>query len=207
MHVESLAELAHPGATVYDVGANRGHVTMLFSSGVGKEGKVLAFEPVPSLANAIKDNLDLNGITNVQICGKALSDSCGTIQFEYSENNSTQGKIVDVEPGLRVEGVELINVQTVSLDSYLQEHPTMSPPDVMKIDVEGAGGLVLKGARETIRKHRPVIFIELRGAEEQNAVQAELVEKGYIAKSLDGRSIENVALGWESPLILTAESQ
>ncbi len=206
LHIRSLAQLAQPGATIYDIGANRGHVTMLFSSGVGQSGKVVAFEPVESLAKAIKDNLKLNGITNVDICGMALSDTCGTVQFEYSEHNSTQGKIIDVEPGLRVEGIEVIKVQTVRLDSYLEENPTVPPPSVMKIDVEGAGALVLKGARATIEKHRPMIFIELHGAEEQHAVQHELVENGYMAKSLDGRRVENVSVGWESPLILTGQS-
>lgn len=206
LHIKSLSNMSKVGDTVFDIGANRGHVTLVFARSVGTNGRVVAFEPVPSLLAAIGENVALNGLSNVTICPKALSDSEGTIQFEYSDQHSTQGKIPNVEPGLKVDNVELITVETITLDEYLSSDSSLPSPDMMKIDVEGAAGLVLKGARATIAKHRPRIFIELHGVEEQAAVHHELIENGYQAFALNGDPVDDVTTGWESPLILSTRN-
>ena len=59
---EALARELRPGATFFDIGANVGFVTVLAARLVGPGGRVIAFEPVPQNAAAIRENLALNGI-------------------------------------------------------------------------------------------------------------------------------------------------
>jgi len=62
-----LANIDLKGQTVFDVGAFTGLFTMFFARAVGKNGKVVAFEPNPSLCNKIKENSLLNNFGNVEV--------------------------------------------------------------------------------------------------------------------------------------------
>ncbi len=199
LHTNVLTALVKSGSRIFDVGANRGHVSLLLAHATGPEGRVLAFEPVEELCGDLNRNLELNRVRNVTVCNTALGETDGEIQFLYSNHASTQGKFADAEKGLVVQGATLINVKQVPLDSYARQHGF---PDFVKIDVEGAAGYVLRGAAETIAKRTAVFFVELHGPEEQQAVQTLLIEKGYQASDSAGRPVKDATIGWHSPLIL-----
>jgi len=188
--------MVRPGITVYDIGANRGQMTLLFARLVGPTGTVVSFEPVPTLFADLIRNCELNGVGNVRPYNVAASDIGGRSGFRYSEALSTQGKLSDVEPEYHSVAEEVI-VRTCRIDDLAGELPA---PSILKIDVEGAAAKVLAGARQTIERHRPGIYIELHGPEERQAVKVLMRDHGYTAKELSGVDVPDPTDGWHSPL-------
>src|SRR4051812_28062579 len=73
-YVAVFKELVRAGNTVFDVGANIGFYSVLFSRWVGPAGKVLAYEPDPANVKLLQHNLTLNGCRNTDACQLALSE-------------------------------------------------------------------------------------------------------------------------------------
>ncbi len=143
------------GATVYDVGAHAGFFTLLFSRCAGGEGFVYAFEPLPANVSRLQANLDANECANADVIAAAVSDEDGSAAFVAS-GSSLMGSL----GGADLRTVEhVLPVQTRTIDAFVAGGAR--PPDVIKIDVEGAEGRVIRGAARTIEAHRPLILIEI----------------------------------------------
>lgn len=146
--VAIVRELTRPGSTILDVGANLGNHTIYWA----KAGRrVIAFEPNPETRSALAESVRLNGLEErVDICPVALGSAreAGTLRAFLEHNKGA----IAVEPATAGE------VQIIRLDDL-----NVSKFSVMKIDVEGAEGSVITGARETIRRIRPIIIAEARG--------------------------------------------
>jgi len=80
------------GSTVFDIGANAGFYTVLASALVGANGRVFAFEPVPSNLHYLREHLRLNAIKNVSVIEAAVSDRTGVAYF-YEGPNASMGHI------------------------------------------------------------------------------------------------------------------
>jgi FkbM family methyltransferase len=186
-----------PGMCVYDVGANKGQMTMIFASLVGAGGRVVTLEPVPEEFSALSRNVEINRLGHVAPIEAAAADADGTAAFSYSAARPTQGKLRDVERSYVVPGTGTTSVRTVRLDSIAATHP---PPDVIKIDVEGAAASVLRGAAGLLASRGPLVYIELHGPEEQAGVRDELLSRGYVAEALNGETVADPTIGWHSPL-------
>lgn len=143
------------GDTVFDIGAHRGYFTLVVSSLVGQEGKVIAFEPLPLNLQYLQKHLSMNSITNVTVIGMAVSDTRGTAHFDEAPayKNRVGGRLA--ENGS-------IEVQTVRLDDLITEGRA-PVPDHIKIDVEGAESRVLRGAEALLKEHHPTLFIDTHG--------------------------------------------
>jgi FkbM family methyltransferase len=144
-----------PGDTVYDVGANVGYVSLSLVKRVGPSGRVIAFEPVPRNADAFLRNIEINGISNVQLLKLAASDKPGAAVIRMAENPSTASLVWHRNDSSATE----LLIQTASIDN-LVEAGELAYPKFVKVDVEGAEGLVLQGMRRTIAAARPVLFVE-----------------------------------------------
>jgi Methyltransferase FkbM domain len=70
----AIRDYVAAGDTVYDIGANVGYVSLSLAKRVGPSGRVIAFEPVPRNAEAFRQNIEINGITNVRLLKLAASD-------------------------------------------------------------------------------------------------------------------------------------
>lgn len=147
--------------------------------------------------------MELNDAKNVTLHEVALSDGDGETDFLFAEDHSTQGKIVGVEQLCTLDGAELVCVHMKRLDTL--EIVQRDSPDVFKIDVEGAAGLVLGGARETVRAAKPYIYIELHGPVEKRVVADFLTEFGYTVRDLQGRDIDDLVQTWASPIWCTVD--
>ncbi len=178
--------------TVYDVGANRGQFSLLLSR---HDATIVAFEPVPSMFDCLVRNLELNRIQNVSPLNLALSDSSGSEGFLFDDDHSTQGKLEHAEPLYENLG-ERIEVVTATMDECVNDG--LPVPDLIKIDVEGGAGSVLRGARALIERYSPSIMLEMHGPEEQMAVKTELKERGYTLYSIDGEEVEDPTVDWHS---------
>lgn len=159
---DALAELIEPGQTVYDVGANIGFFTILCSRLVGPQGRVYAFEPIPQNLATLRHNVALNGMENVTVVEQALSSATGTAEMFVSpwsafHSLNVEGATKQDNHGPRAGE---ITVQTVTLDEFVQGEG-VRPPDLVKIDVEGAELIVVEGMRETLRSVKPLLLCEL----------------------------------------------
>jgi FkbM family methyltransferase len=177
---EALRRLLAPGDVFYDVGANVGFFTILGARLVGPEGRVIAFEPVPACARAVARNIALNDFAHAAIREEAVGATSGRAQLlvvgeaSWSHLAST-GRHADV----RAE----IDVAVASIDE-LVEAGEIPPPDVLKIDTEGAELQAIAGMRATIEQHRPAIVCELH---DTNAAYLALMEQlDYTTTNLDG---------------------
>ncbi|MFL5577836.1 MAG: FkbM family methyltransferase [Gemmatimonadaceae bacterium] len=190
-----LSERLRPGMTVFDVGANRGQMALFFSRGVGPTGGVVAFEPAPTPFRSLRRNVELNGLRNVELRCVAVSDSAGTAHFHFDESAPTQGHLIDASSG-RTGGA--CEVEMTTLDHVVAT--TGAAPDLIKIDVEGAAAGVLRGARRLLETGAPALYLEMHGRAEQEAVRDLLLPLGFVAKTLDGRTVPDPTAGWFSPL-------
>jgi len=141
------------GQTVLDIGANIGYFTLLMAHKVGPAGRVIAFEPVPSVYAMLCDNLRLNGCNWVQAECKAVGDVDGQGAMQSDLNNplSFIGHLCECGD---------LAVPIVSIDRYV-ETAGLERLDFVKIDVEGAEDRVIRGMMKTAKRLRPVILVEI----------------------------------------------
>jgi FkbM family methyltransferase len=168
------------GGVLYDIGANLGFFSLLGATLAGPDGRVYAFEAAPQNAQAIERNAELNKLTTITVIAKAVSAASGQGRLQVVDDQSWS-KLIDY--GEHPFTQEVIDVELVAIDDLVsaQEIP---PPDLVKIDVEGAEIAVLEGMRATIERHRPAIICELHDTHaEFTRVMREL---GYRLINLEG---------------------
>lgn len=134
-----------------------------------------AFEPDPTNARHLREHVRLNEAGNVHVEEAAVAVDDGSARFGGGSGSGTG----------RLTGTGDLVVRTVALDSFCQEHGI--EPTAMKVDVEGAEAGVIEGARETLRRARPVIFLSTHGPEAHHHSIGLLRELGYgLSPILDG---------------------
>jgi FkbM family methyltransferase len=143
-------------ATFIDVGANYGFYSIL--AGLWNPNlRVIAFEPVPQIYEALNRNLALNQIDNhVSAYRIALSNRTGRATFYIPDTESkdceSTGTLVSDSWQARKRS-PIIEVETTCFDDF--ERVNSMRVDVVKIDVEDAEADVLAGMGQTIRRDRP----------------------------------------------------
>jgi FkbM family methyltransferase len=157
-----------PGSIVYDIGANVGIYTIISSILCGEDGMVYAFEPIPHNLQYLKKHVDLNYLSNVTVVGAAVSNINGKINFLDNGDHCTS----------HISGEGDIEVESISLDYFIFEKQN-SPPNYLKIDVEGAEDLVIEGARKTITQYKPEIFLATHGIEKDQNCREQLKSMKY----------------------------
>lgn len=187
-----------PGMTVFDIGANRGQMAIFFAMRVGKEGKVFCFEPVPAVHDVLLRNIALNGFTHVFAHRLAIAEKSGHAEFIFAESDSTEGRLAQVaDAGAGGPGA-MLAVETRSLDEFVAQAGVI--PDLIKIDVEGGGALVLAGAARLLDEHAPAIYMEFHGPDEQRGVAEHLLTRGYTLENLAGEEVADPTAGWNGTL-------
>lgn len=149
---EVMRSVLRPGMTVLDIGANIGYFTLLARSIIGAAGRVYAFEPDPRNCTMLQLSLAANGFENVEVFPFALADSARLFIYDTQGSNGT----ITPFDGDVARWSSRTVIRSVALDDVL----TMERCDVLKIDVEGAEALALRGAARHIRAHHPIVFSE-----------------------------------------------
>jgi len=144
--------LARDGCAV-DVGAYKGTILAKMVA-FAPEGTHHAFEPLPAFAAELRRNF---ASPTVQVYPFAVGDRSGMTTFQHVVTNPGYSGIKKRTYARPDEAVEAIEVKIDTLDHALAPGTRV---DFIKIDVEGAELLVLRGARETILRTRPVIVFE-----------------------------------------------
>ena len=168
-----------PGAVVYDIGANVGYFSLLASVLVGPQGQVAAFEPLPRNIHFLQRHIHINRLDNVAVIEAAVSDHAGHAHFNLGAS-SAMGHLAE-------EGE--IEVELVALDS-LVDQGRLPPPDVIKVDVEGAEYEVLHGAQKLLEKYQPIIFLDTHGRKAHHFTITFLENLGYRFEILDGKDLQ-----------------
>ena len=196
----ALAVCLSEGMTFHDVGANVGFFSMIAARLVGPAGTVVSFEPLAQSANQVRYNAALNHFAHVSVLAVALGDTDREARLLVS----AQSAWCRLE-GLGSQPSDLVGETTVPLkrlDSLLAEG-ALKAPDVMKVDVEGAEVMVLAGARETLRKWRPVLLIDLHGT--NAAVAGLLRELDYRCRVIGSDTPVERAPWWVTVAAVPAE--
>ncbi|HRU04311.1 MAG TPA: FkbM family methyltransferase [Candidatus Brocadiia bacterium] len=143
---ELVKRYARPGAVALDIGANIGYYTLLMASIAGPEGRVYAFEPEPANYALLCENLRANNLGNVTTFQKAVSDREGVVCLSMSSENMGDHRIHHRGAGRR-----LAEVEAVTVDSLADE--LGGRLCLVKMDIQGAEGLALKGMQETLKRN------------------------------------------------------
>ncbi|MBO0835251.1 MAG: FkbM family methyltransferase, partial [Actinobacteria bacterium] len=134
-------------------GANIGYFSLLASRAVGARGRVIAIEPNSENSRLILINAMAGRVENLQLLPIALAEAAGWSYFA-THVGSNGGFRPGMESDLR-DGRGSV-VPTFPLDGLVN-----GPVHLLKVDVEGAEGLVFRGARRTIERYRPIVLSEL----------------------------------------------
>lgn len=177
----ALRRLVRPGDTAYDVGANIGLYTR-FMAHFGA-GRIVALEPMSENRPLLMDNIALGGLRGrVVVLPCALADRDGQEALQIDRVTTGSAALDRVTGGRASEshaqyGVPAAteSVEVRRLDALLAERPEVPAPDVIKIDIEGAEGLCLAGAEETLRVRGPRLVIEMH--EPARALRREVVQR------------------------------
>lgn len=161
--VEFFRACIQPGDTVFDVGANVGlisipigcHLTALGS------GELISFEPIKANYERLTANMKLNGLEKIaRACNVALGDHEGTLEISLETRHGAQtGNAIASEIVGDEKGFTRVSCTLTRLDT-LAAAQGIARVDFMKVDIEGAEMLFLKGAAGFITAHRPAIYGE-----------------------------------------------
>jgi FkbM family methyltransferase len=152
------AETVRPGYTVWDVGANVGLFSFAAAAAAGPSGHVLAIEPDTMLVGLLRRSAAANpGLAEVEVLPVAIADDLSVARFNIARRNRATSYL-DGFGTTQTGGVRATQlVLTVTLNWMAANFP---PPDVIKIDVEGAEIQVLTGA-EVVLRTVPTLICEV----------------------------------------------
>lgn len=148
--IDHLSFLVQPDTSIVDVGANVGFFTLKFAKWVSNGGRVIAIEPEPGNLEALNRAISRNGTADVEVIQAAAAEKEGELYLSLNPLNPADHRLAD----------QGIPVRAVTIDGLMQERgwPSVS---LIKIDVQGAEPRTLAGAKETISRFNPAIFIEI----------------------------------------------
>lgn len=193
---EVFLGLLREGDVVCDIGANIGWYGLLAARRVGPGGKVFAFEPALLNAALAEKNARQNRLDNLIVVPEAITDREGWLTFLDrgslmgrldKDDSEAQAKRRATRTGkVKVKGETVVRVTT--LDQWLAA-ADQPPPNVIKIDVEGAEAGVLRGMRQTLTRAKPAVIVELHGTMPEVVEVLESVgyEHAFIGQAGDTR--------------------
>lgn len=150
-------EYLRPGMTVFDVGANVGELTLLFSRFVGEGGSVHAFEPTSEAFERLAAISRAASLRNVHLNRLALAENEGAVQLHVYDDDHLSWTSRAQRPlenyGINVKPRTIEEVPATTIDLYCERNG-VAEIDLLKIDVEGAELQVLIGARRMLREQR-----------------------------------------------------
>lgn len=194
--VAAYRRLLAPGSVAVDVGANMGAHTLHLSSCVGRDGRVLAFEPTAEAYRRLTRNIAINPelsrrIKAMQTMLVATPDTAlePNVYASWPLRSPSDAHDLHLGVALSTEGANISTLDDAVAAAGLDR------VDLIKLDVDGHELDVLRGARTTLGRHHPAIVMELSPytLEERGQDPSELItllqDQGYRFQDLAGRSL------------------
>jgi FkbM family methyltransferase len=177
-----LTKLLGEGDTLIDIGANHGSFSIVASKLVGKTGLVVAVEPQPRLAKAVKKSLAKNSLGHFQVYPVAVGNTEGEIELLLPKGTSGSAGIFPEHSATHdYEAVK------VPIKRFADLAPWQNFPGkvVLKLDIEGSESAFLAGAKPMIMALKPPLIIEIHPGTLKasqttgSALKTQLQELGY----------------------------
>jgi FkbM family methyltransferase len=180
-------EVVNP-SVFWDVGGNVGYYSWIALS-LNPDVEVVLFEPDKTNIELIKKTISKNNLKTAEIIEAAVSEEDGILEFLTDPISGATGCINSVSQLDNMTSLhhdfglnKVVSVKSISLDSLVK---TSRPPDVVKIDVEGAEHLVISGAKQMIQTYKPVVVMETTNNEmidwfESVGYRVERIDNGNI---------------------------
>jgi FkbM family methyltransferase len=169
LNFKYLKPLIEKGDVLVDVGANQGIYTDFFESIINQDGKIYTIELEPQTFKKLIEKY--SNRKNIILENKAISDSCGIVDYYLGVDSFTNNIIGhDMNFKINKKGGK---IESVTLDELLENEEHIK---LIKIDVEGAEKLVLRGMEKTIPK-TDYIFVECHLNEDWDEISDILFDK------------------------------
>lgn len=136
--------------TILDIGSNRGEFA-LAAAAIDPGAKIISFEPNPNIVAIFQEDIARNHISNIELRPYGLSDRDSTLSLHVPFDNSGAASFGGADTEAYV-----VEVPVHVGDDVLGD----VSPDLIKIDVEGFEGRVVKGLEKLIARCRPIIISE-----------------------------------------------
>jgi FkbM family methyltransferase len=181
--VKVASGILRPGDIAVDIGANVGFLTRQFAVMVGRKGRVFSFEPDPDVFEHLQFNTQR--FPQVALAQTALSDNCGKSTLYLHPMSAMSNSLVNAWEDARP-----LTVHTSTFDAWAAE-ANSGALRLIKIDVEGAEPLVLRGMRMTLASaHKPRVILEfcpknLCGQKAEEEIFEILADNGYEVQYID----------------------
>lgn len=155
--LEAIRRYGPKDGVYLDIGANVGLLSLAMREIAGSAAKIFVVEPNPHAHGLLCAVMKLNHVHPAGIWPVAISNECGSIPFQVSRRDSlgVMSSLQRTDPGAVTEIVPCLTI-----DALCREWPKL---DYIKIDIEGAEILALRGAIETLDRLRPVVQVEVHG--------------------------------------------
>ncbi len=166
---------------ILDIGANIGSMTVVFAK-THPNTTIYSFEPIPGNRKALERVIRFYRLTHVKVFAHALGDHNGMVEMvmPYAGGSKMQGLSHVVETGSPESG-ERYSIPVQQLDK-MEVLRSVEKISAIKIDVENFEYFVLKGGRDLLQKHRPLVFCELWDNERRNLCFDLMEQLGYRVK-------------------------
>jgi len=139
-------------AVIFDIGANFGYLSLVWTQTISQSGKVIAFEPSKNVFNSLSKSIQLNDLKPiVTVENLALGNQCKQIELYL---NNTTSNVLKLDESQRKQMVQMLR-----LDDYIAEKK-IKRCDLIKIDVDGIEMDILKGSLETLKQLKPLLIVE-----------------------------------------------
>jgi FkbM family methyltransferase len=187
-----LRSILDEDSIVFDVGANIGWYTVHLARHA-KKGKVFSFEPIKKTFEFLQKNVALNSLNNVTLLNYGLSDQEREETFFYDPTLACAASLRNLHEEREQQKV---TCSVKKLDDVSEQLRTRI--DCIKCDVEGAEKLVIQGGIKTIKKHAPILFLELlrkwsaKFGYHPNDVIELLQERGYNAYGINAQGVRQI---------------
>jgi len=147
---EVVKRLLPEKSTAIEVGSKMGYHTLSMAAKIGTEGTLYCFEANPEMFRLLNWTIELNGYKDrIQLKECAALDKEGLVEFGYDPTAVGGGHVNAVNQPV------MLQVKTVTLDSL----DIQGPVAMIRIDAEGAEPLIIKGAKDIIRRSDDIKLI------------------------------------------------
>lgn len=143
-----------------DIGAHAGSWAKPLSNIVSK-GSVYAFEALPYYSNVLKLTLKLLGCRNVFVFNKAITEKPEQVQIVWKDRNDKRLTGMTHIAGKEESQKDTVSVEGITIDDFVAGCHEIDKVRFIKMDIEGAELLALRGGKSVIDQFRPILFLEL----------------------------------------------
>lgn len=173
--VQVFRSAIQPGSVVLDIGANIGCHTVAFSRIIGENGVVFSYEPERTNFNTLAGNVALNNLRNVYVFQKAIGETTRFIQVPELDYDQTTNF-----GGLSFADKEYSSCPNYPIQLITVDEQNFLRLDFIKIDIEGMEKEALQGAKKTIEKFKPTLYLDNDRDEKSKFLIEYLKSIGYI---------------------------